>query len=114
MDSVDVNEAKARSFLAQADKRLGTSGFKSWMEGGKSEKYLDAADLFNRAATHFKQAKKCTKHKSHQFPFYFSNVLRILLTSSDFEKLTFLCSAMVDLFVVALVLRLLKISDFSP
>lgn len=58
MDSAEVHESKARSFLVQADKRLGTSGFKSWLEGGKSEKYQDAAEYYNKAATHFKQAKK--------------------------------------------------------
>lgn len=59
-DSSDVHEAKARSFEAQADKRLQSGGLKSWFED-KSAKYQDAAELYNKAANFYKLSKNMDK-----------------------------------------------------
>jgi len=56
MADVEQSEAKAKSFLAQADKRLQTSGFKALFED-KKDKFQDAADLYTKAANFFKLAK---------------------------------------------------------
>jgi len=56
MADIGQSTAKAQSFLAQADKRLATGGFKSLFED-KKDKFQDAADLYSKAANFFKLAK---------------------------------------------------------
>lgn len=57
-DSSDVHEAKAKSFEAQADKRLQSGGIKGWFED-KNAKFVDAAELYNKAANFYKLSKNC-------------------------------------------------------
>jgi hypothetical protein len=62
-DSGDVHEAKAKSLEAQADKRLKSGGISGWFED-KSAKFMDAAELYNKAANFYKLAK----NRSYFFP----------------------------------------------
>jgi hypothetical protein len=64
-DDGDVNVAKAKSFLAQADERKKGGWFENLTKS--KDKFIEAAELYSKAANFFKLAKKGTLHFSCHF-----------------------------------------------